>query len=94
MILEDLEFMNQESEGSGIRQFSQHVTMRRIYSHDNYFQGLWLDNSHVLLEGSRFENNASQGSGSGCMGDWRPEATRSIGRSDIHLWRVPEGTPR
>ena len=23
------------------------------------------------------------------MGDWRPEATRSIGRSDIHLWRVP-----
>lgn len=28
------------------------------------------------------------------MGDWRPEATRSIGRSDIHLWRVPEGTPR
>jgi hypothetical protein len=25
------------------------------------------------------------------MGDWRPEATRSIGRSDIHLWRVPAG---
>lgn len=27
------------------------------------------------------------------MGDWRPEATRSIGRSDIHLWRVPGGPP-
>ena len=26
------------------------------------------------------------------MGDWRPEATRTIGRSDIHLWRVP-GAP-
>jgi len=27
------------------------------------------------------------------MGDWRPEATRSIGRSDIYLWRVPASKP-
>jgi SAM-dependent methyltransferase len=24
------------------------------------------------------------------MGDWRPEAARSIGRSDVYLWRIPE----
>lgn len=23
------------------------------------------------------------------MGDWRPEAARTVGRSDIYLWRVP-----
>jgi len=23
------------------------------------------------------------------MGDWRPEAARKIGRSDVYLWRVP-----
>jgi len=27
------------------------------------------------------------------MGDWRPEATRTIGRRDIHLWRVPDQPP-
>lgn len=26
------------------------------------------------------------------MGDWRPDAARSIGRSDIYLWRVPGRT--
>lgn len=24
------------------------------------------------------------------MGEWRPEAARSIGRSDIYLWRIPD----
>lgn len=27
------------------------------------------------------------------MGDWRPEAARSIGRNDIYLWRVPASKP-
>ena len=27
------------------------------------------------------------------MGDWQPEATRMIGRRDIHLWRVPDAPP-
>ena len=27
------------------------------------------------------------------MGDWQPEATRTIGRRDIHLWRVPDAPP-
>ena len=27
------------------------------------------------------------------MGDWQPEATRAIGRRDIHLWRVPDKPP-
>ena len=28
------------------------------------------------------------------MGDWTPEATRTIGRSEIHLWRVPGAASR
>jgi len=27
------------------------------------------------------------------MGNWEPEATRAIGRRDIHLWRVPDKPP-
>ena len=27
------------------------------------------------------------------MGEWRPEAARTVGRSDIYLWRVPESKP-
>ncbi len=72
-IVEDLEFSNPEGGGAGMRLFAQHITIRRIYTHNNYFQGMWLDNSHVLVEDSTFSDNGSQGNGTGCMGDWRIE---------------------
>ena len=93
VILEDLEFTNTESEGSGIRQFAQHVTLRRIYSHGNWFQGMWLDNSHLLLEDSRFTDNGSQGNGVGCMGDWDQIGSTPFEWNPAHCHGIYGGGP-
>jgi len=70
VLLEDLTFTSTNSDGAGVRVLASNVTVRRILATNNKFQGIWLDNSDVLVEDSVFSNNGSQGNGIGCMGDW------------------------
>ena len=92
-IIEDLEFQSNNIEGAGIRSFAQHVVIRRINTHDNLYQGIWLDNSHTLVEDSIFKNNGSQGNGIGCMGDWDSNPSTPNQWDPSHCHGIYGGSP-